>query len=195
MLKASCSRERRAVSSLTGAAVAFPGIVLVNGKNWSTKASTSLTAVSLADAIAKNIPWLSTSTTSNAITITARVAGAYYNTMGVSCKNTNITVATALMSGGQDNASLQISGTVLKANQDFYPGTTPTTAATAIAAAINANTYLTTYIVGTANDPTAGIVALASKGTGANRNFELMSSTPAALTVSGTTMTGGSGSN
>ena len=181
-------------SSLAGAAISYPGYSLRNGVEWKVGATTDLTATSLAAALAK-IPTLTTSRVNSIITITAKSVGSYYNTIPVASNSASITVASALMTGGQDNAIVYINGIPMRANLDWYPGASSATASTSLAAAINANVPLAALLTATANSPTAGVTALVSDAVGATKNFSLISSIPTALVVSGSAMTGGSGSN
>jgi len=180
-------------SNLANAQCALPGYAFKQTIDWRVGASTSATAASIATALAK-IPWLTVTRDFAVITITAKVPGSYYNTIPVSCNSANLSVATPYMTGGQDNAVITINGISLQHNLDWYVGTTSATAATSITSAINGNTALAALLTATANSPTDGIVALASDVEGASMNFSLNSSSPAALTASGTAMTGGSDS-
>jgi len=180
-------------SNLANAQIALPGYTFKQTIDWRVGASTSATAASIATALAK-IPWLTVTRDYAVITITAKVPGAYYNTIPVSSNHANITVATPYMAGGQDNAVLTINGIPLRSNLDWYVGATSATAATSIAAAINANTTLAALMTATANSPSAGIVALVSDATGGSKNFSLYSSAPDDLVLSGSAMTGGADS-
>jgi hypothetical protein len=178
-------------SSLSGAMIALPGYVFKQNIDWRVGATTSETAVSLSAALAK-IPWLTVTVNAAVITITAKVPGSYYNLVPVSSKNTNITVASAYMTGGYDNVVVTINGVELMLGRDWFVGATTTTAATNLAAAINANASLSPLITATAGSgPTAGIIQLVSNASGASKNFSLNSSYSAALVMSGTAMTGG----
>lgn len=177
-------------SNLANAQIALPGYTFKQTIDWRVGSSTSATAASIATALAK-IPWLTVTRDYAVITITAKVPGAYYNTIPVSSNHASITVATPYMAGGQDNAVLTINGIELRHNLNWYVGATSATAATSIAAAINGNTALAALLTATANSPSDGIVALASDATGASKNFSLYSSAPDDLVLSGAVMTGG----
>ena len=180
--------------SLKGASVAFSGVVLREGVDWSVGATTHLSAVKLTAAINAKVLWASAVENTSVITITARGVGSYYNSMTLSSKNAGIAAGSALFTGGQDNAIAYVNGTALRVGPDWHVGATSATAATNLAAAIVANSDLNALLTVTANSPSAGYVALSAKTTGAATNYTLGTSLASALTVSGAKMTGGAAS-
>ena len=182
------------ITGLDGAAVAISGHIFIEGRDWRKGTTTTTAAKSLSDIIAAKTDLVISTYSANVVTLTAPVVGSYYNSSPVSCSNSSVTVASAYMTGGYDNAVVSINGVSLTVNSDWYPGATPTTASTALAAAINANSTLSPLVTATANSPTSGITALVSDHVGEAVNYELVSSTPAALVLSGSAMTGGANS-
>jgi hypothetical protein len=91
------------------------------------------------------------------------------------------------MAGGVDAAVVTIHGVPFKVGKDWILGATPTTAATSLAAAINAAPGLASFITAT---PSGANVALAAGNNGAIYNFA-MASSHANITLGGAAMGGG----
>ncbi len=173
-------------------ALKYDGVVLFEGMHWRMGATPAASALALKNALAARVPYVNFSVASNVIYATAAVASAVYNDVYVhSDAPSVVSVASARFTGGQDNAIIAVNGQPFRANKDWYPGASSATAATSLAAAINAGGRTAPYITATANSPTDGVIALASKIVGTVANFSLKSSTPAAAAVSGAAMTGG----
>lgn len=190
------------VVGLSGAGVSvgpvtgLPGFVFIEGRDWRKGTTPTTAAASLAAAMAAKIPGLSFSPSSGVITITAPKTGTYYNSIPVSSNHSSVTVATAYLAGGQDNAVVTINGTALQHNKEWYVGTTSATAAISLMSAINANTALSPLVIASTSAVvgSTGKVFLASRATGAAKNYKLVSSIPAYLALTGAAMTGGTGS-
>ena len=172
----------------------LPAYVFIEGRDWRKGSSTTTAALSLATAMTAKIPGLTFTPSGAIISISAPKTGTYYNSVPVHSNSATITVASAYLAGGQDDAVVTINGVVLKQGAAWSIGANPTAASTSLANAINANASLSPLITATANSPTAGITALVSDAPGAAKNFALTSSIPTYLTLSGDTMTGGSAS-
>lgn len=170
-------------SGLNGATLTVNGNPLLNGQQWFQGATTALTAQSLAAAIAA-IPSLSASASGSVVYATATV-GSFANSYAFTSSNSSVTVSSPTMIGGQDNASITIGSTVLRANSQFYPKTSNAATATSLAAAIQAAGL-------GLNAAAVGAVATATSTlNGSAFNYSLLSSTPSALSASGPFMTGG----
>lgn len=173
-------------TGLTGASISVPGLVVTQGVDWTIGASTTATAASIAAALNRSA-YVTATSSYGTITLTAVSAGAWGNTITVQSNNTAITVGSASMTGGYDNATVTVNGVPLKVGKDWTLGSTTTTAATSLAAAISAVTRLSSYLTIT---PSSNMVSLAAQATGSKYNFSL-ASTSSNIALSGATMTGG----
>lgn len=173
-------------SNLTGAAIVIPGYVFINGIDWATGATPAATALSIKNALA-TVPYLSVSQSGSVVYATAP-AGAVYNTYGMTSSNGNIVVASALFTGGQDNAIIRINGTPFQQGLGWTAATSNNATASSLASAINALSPSNSIIKAT---PSGAGVNLISLFTGAAVNYPLQTSTPSGLSVSGANMTGG----
>lgn len=173
-------------TNLTGAAIVLPGYVFVNGIDWATGVNRTATALSIKNALSV-VPWLKVSASGPVVYATATV-GAFYNSMQMLCSNSNITVATPFFTGGQTNASFTINGVVKNQGLSWTAATSNNATASSIATAINASESLSPKISALAS---GAVVNLTSKLADSLYNYSLVSSTPAALSVSGVKMTGG----
>lgn len=176
-------------TELDGASLALPGFVFVEGVDWRKQSTTSGTAASIAAALAQ-VPSLHVSRVGSVVYTTAPSVGSYYNSWQfVSSTPTALTVNSQYFQGGQDNAIVRVNGINLLQGRDFTAATSNAATATSLRNAINGNSALSPYI--TASLGGGGVVFSTSNRTGAQYNFTLVSSTPSALSVSGTRMTGG----
>lgn len=174
-------------SGLTGASISIPGYVFYNGIDWATQATASQTASSIATAL--HTAGIVTSQAANSAVIytTAPTYGRFYNSWQMLSNNSSVTIATPFFMGGQGKAILSINGSQLKFQDNWAPGATAAASATNLAAAINADPILSTLMKASAS---GSIVYATSTLAGINA-FSLVSSTPAALSVSAAAMTGG----
>lgn len=173
-------------SGLNGAILTVNGIDLLIGRDWGvTRASKASVAASLATAITTAFPNLSSTNTSNVVYTTATV-GSYANAYTFSSNNSSVTVSSAKMTGGQDNAVLTIGTITVTANRDFYPLTSNAATATSLASGINSRNNNVKASAGA-----GGVVYSTSVLNGSAYNYSLVSSTPAALSLSASSMQNG----
>lgn len=184
--------------ALLDASFILNGVGYKNGYHWSDVSGTSTgTAASIAgfiNATSTNtnpvcgggLGSVSAVAVGGVVTLTQAIPCAGGNAVTLTANPTSggLTIGSALFTGGQDNAVITIGGIALTygTNWTFGASTTTTTTALSIAAAINANTILNKVIVAT---NTAGVVHTTGTVVGANTNYTLTSSTPAALSVIG----------
>ena len=154
--------------------------VLYNGFDWNTGATTALTAKSLASAIS-NISGLSASSAGNVVYATATY-GAIGNLFKFVSNNSSVSVNAAYFTGGRDPAVLTIGGTAFPYGS--WTGSSNGAVATSIASAINASTLKLAAIA------RGSVVYATSTLNGTAYNYNMLSSTPVALTVSASTMSG-----
>lgn len=175
------------VNGLTGARLSLPGFVLQEGLDWKAVGTTTGTAASLVSAL-NHIPFISASRAGSVVYTTAP-AGSYYNSLQmVSSTPTALTVAALNFAGGQDNAIVSVNGIPLLQGRDFTAATSNAATATSLKNGINANAALNSFLSASVG---GAIVYATSTLAGAQYNFGMVSSTPAALSVSGANMTGG----
>lgn len=167
--------------------ITFNGNQYRNDYAWTDNSGTSTgTCISIAGLL-NSFGVIKATCTASVVYATATVAGSAGNAFTLSSSTPGLTVATPAFIGGSDQASLVINGTTLLVSS----AANTTLTAAGIAALINANSALNTIIVAT---NTANIVKSTSTGVGTVTNYTTVSSTPAALTFSGATMTGGTNS-
>lgn len=166
--------------------ITFNGNVYRNGYLWTDGSGTSTgTALSIAQFLnTLGVIIASVPTNGTIVTATATLAGATGNGYTLSA-SAGLTVGSANFTGGQSSGSISINGVTFTAGVDFTTGTTAQTA-TSLAAAINSAT-----LDGTSAAAIAAVVTTTSTLSGTSANYALTTSTPAALTLSGATMTGG----
>lgn len=179
-------------SGLTGATITWPGHTITNGIDWASSNSASLTATSIAAALTRGgIP---SHAAGSVVYSTAPAAGTYYNNYGFATNApSSLTLANASLTGGRNNAILYINGVALAQGSAWTAATSSAATATSLASAINGNSFLTN-IHATANSPSAGHVALASKFTGTAMNYKLQQTASSGWSLSGAAMTGGTNS-
>ncbi len=144
------------------------------------------TATSIA-ALLNTISGIQANAAGSVVYATATVAGAAANSFTlVSSTPAAMTVANPTFTGGVSNAVITINGTALTQGTQWTKGASVTLTAQSIASAIN--TAFTGLITAT---NVAGVVNSTSTNVGTLANYTLVSSTPAALTVSHPTYVGG----
>ena len=196
----SSNNPTAANNSADGTVLTLNGVRYVAGPagKWQWGGSASLSATALATAIAADGVF-NTSSVGSVVWATTTLTGAYLNSWAVGTSSAGVlsirgvttpTALTSTLTGGQDNASLAINGSRLVANRDFYPITSVSAAATAIAAAINANAYILPYVKAAA---AGAVVYSTSTGVGAATTYSLYSSTQAGLTIDGTVVADSAG--
>ena len=165
---------------------------------WAWAGNTTLSAVNLAAAITADGVFAASSG-GNIVWATTTAKGSYLNNWVVSTSSAGVlsirgvTTPTALSStlrGGQDNASLAINGTRVVANKHYFPATSVSAVATALAAAINASATLSPVIKAQA---IGAVVTTTSTIVGASTTYTIYSSTQAALRIDGTVVADGHG--
>lgn len=160
-----------------------PGIGSFNvcdGTDFTVSASSAATACSLSDAILAKGVLISTCSSASPTVVftTAAYYGANWNNFKVYASTPAWTITQ--LTGGRDNQSFKVNGVTFKANTDFYPKTSTSVTATAIATALNAATS-TTHVVAQA---VGAVVTTTSTVVGTSANYALYSSSNAALSLS-----------
>lgn len=174
-------------SGLKRATVVLPGYVFTEGLDWKQLSTPTLTAASIASALAK-VPYLAVHQSGTVIYATTTANGSNYNSVSLSVSTPALTVAHAFFTGGQNNATVSVNGTTLLQGRDFTAATSNAATATSLVSAINASAGLNIYLHAVAASNVANMTSLLN---GALYNFTLQSSSPTALTASGVRMTGG----
>jgi len=133
---------------------------------------------------------LSTSNTQSNVYSTATLAGSAGNSMTFATNTSSITVngntsQTGSFSGGQDGATLWIGNTQYKFGVNVGIGAAASNTATNLAAAIAASSATTNITAASAG----AIVSATSTVVGTQMNVTIYSSTQAALTIGGSTVT------
>ncbi len=160
--------------------------VLTMGQQFQKGATTALTAANLATAIHSCVPEINTSSVGGVVYATATY-GSYANAYAFVSNSSSMTVATALMSGGADNACLTINGTALCNNSAWTAGASTTTAVLSLGNAIaNASLHLSTVASGN-----LGVIYATSTLNGTAYNYTLTTSSPTVLSVSQAVFTNG----
>ena len=185
-----------AVTGLANAQITFTdnyyrSTLLINGRDWTVGATTGATATSIAAAINANIPGVTAVASGAIVYSTAASVGSRYNLYAMSSNNGNITVNAANFAGGQDAAYLTIGGTVLTygaSGLGTFSGASNGAMATSIASAITASS------LGLTAGATGAVVYATSTLNGTQYNYAVASSSPGYLSVSASTMTGGTNS-
>ena len=158
---------------------------LCAGTDWVVGTSTGLAACALSAAINSYVVGLTTCTaasSSGVVYTTATWPGTAWNTFTIntSSNTTGGALKVVQMAGGQDNARLCVNGTCVNANKDFYPKTSTSVTATAIAAAFNASAASQTVTFVGAN----AVVSATATVVGTAPNAYTLSSSTNAVTTS-----------
>lgn len=166
---------------VSGGAIGLGSFNVCNPANWAVDLVTSSnTACNIAAAIQATGVVLSTCAVGNATGIiysSATTYGSIWNTFGINV--TSITaISSSTFSGGQDNQSITVNGTILTANQQWYPVTSNAVTATNLATAIN-NSSTTTGVVANAG---ANAIVYAT-ATAVGFNYAVATSSQQALTL------------
>lgn len=191
--------------ALQGAYFTLNGIRYRNGVHWTDASGTSTGTAASITSFFNSVSTVTSpvcggglgsiyaTRSGGVVTLTAAVACAGGNAITLTAfpSSGGFTIGSALFTGGQSNASIVINGTTLTFGTDIpLPTVSSTTAnvATAIATALNANSVLAPLITAQA---VSAVVTSTADTVGASTNYTTVSSTPAALTFSNPTMTGG----
>ena len=164
--------------------------ITCNSGSWRVDV-TSDTAADIASQMATQFSAiLSTSNTSSNIYSTATLAGSAGNAMSFTTNTSSITVngitlSTGVFSGGQDGATLWIGNTQYKFGGNVNIGAAASNTATNLATAITASSMTTNIVAAAAGS----IVSATSTIVGTQMNVTIYSSTQAALTIGGSTVT------
>jgi hypothetical protein len=174
--------------------ISFNGDKQYNGQLWSDtqqSSSGSVTTVSqtstgTAISIAN---WLNSygvikatcvAGTGSVVYATATVASAAGNLFTLTASTTNLTIASALFTNGQDNASVSVNGKTFTVGVNFSTGATTSNTATSLATAITASSMTT----GVAAVAAAAVVNTTATAVGINA-YVMTSSSDSLLTLSG----------
>lgn len=185
---ASASNSLTIVSNAipANASIAVPGYVFFNGIDWAVGNTSSNTAQSIKTALA-TVPWLSVSASGSVVYATATY-GSLYNSYGMTSNTSSITVTNPRFTGGRDNAYIAINGARLTQGRHWTAATSNAVTATSLASAINGASLLNTRLTAAAS---GGVVSATSTINGAGFNYLLQTSTPTALSASGSNMVNG----
>lgn len=170
--------------NLSGATLTVGNSVLLFGRDWLRGSTTHATAVNLAAAITLADSRIATIASGSIVYATA-TAGSYANSLAVVSNNSNMVVNTATFLGGADNAVLTIGGIALTQGTNWTAATSNAATANSIAVAINAATSLSIFASSATG---SAIVYTTSTLNGAAYNYAYTSSSPTALSVSGSAM-------
>lgn len=160
--------------------------VLTMGQQFQKGATTNATATNLAAAITACVPAIKTSAAGGIVYATATY-GSYANAYAFVSNSSSMTVGSALMSGGADNAVLTINGKTLTQGVDWNAGASTTTAVLSLGNAI-AGAGLSLSTVASGN---LGVIYATSTLNGTKYNYTLVSSSPTVLSVSQAVFTNG----
>jgi hypothetical protein len=154
-----------------------------SGFNWLSSTTVDATASNIAAAMSGN-PFVTATASGNTVTLTAKDFGALYNNINVSTSpiGSFLTLGTPKLTGGQDNAALNIGPVTLLQGRDFTAATSTTATASSIASAINANSLLSPNITASASGSTVTVTSILAS---ASKNYGLVSSSPLNLVVNG----------
>lgn len=126
-----------------------------------------------------------TTKTATTLVVAAKTSGAAGNALAATETLANGAWGAATLAGGYDNLTVTVNGTALVQGTDFTAATSNSATATALATAIAALSPITAAAVGAVVTITADNVGTTANG------YALVTSSTAAATVSGATMTGG----
>lgn len=166
---------------LSGSTLTVVGFPLYPGTHWTIGASSNSTASSIASAINQYVPNVLaalTTPTGGAVTLTCRQTGVFCNSYRITTSTTAIVFSTSgvsnLMTGGADNASINVNGIVLYQGDAWAKQDTSSNTAISIATAID---NLVAYTAST-NSTTGVIIKVVPVGSYANA-YTLTTSTDA----------------
>lgn len=160
--------------------------VLTMGQQFQKGATKQATAVNLAAAITACVPAINTSASGGIVYATATY-GSYANSYAFVSNSSSMTVGSALMTGGADNAVLTINGKTLTQGKDWTAGASTTTAVLSLGNAIaGAGLSLSTAASGN-----LGVIYATSTLNGTAYNYTLTTSSPTVLSVSQAVFTNG----
>jgi hypothetical protein len=171
------------------------GTKIYNGQSWFVGNTSSNTAVSIAQAVNQQtafVGFTASTTSANVVTITCP-------TTGTNCGGDLVVVHTSSLttsgtfSGGNGNAVLTINGVPLTQGNQWTANSSASTTALSLANAINASTSLSAIIVSTAPAGSSVIYAT-STATGSGMNYAWNSSNTGSLTLSNSSLVGGTNS-
>lgn len=166
----------------------FANCRLTMGKDYVRGATKLATAQNLAAAITACNSSIAAAAAPSGVVYATATAGSYANAYAFTSNNSSITVSASKMSGGADNAVLTIGGTALTQGTNWTAATSNAATANSIAVAINAATSLAIFASSTTG---TAIVYTTSTFNGAAYNYAYTSSSPTALSVSGSAMNSG----
>jgi len=136
-------------TGLGGTLITVPGYVFTNGIDWATQATTTGTALSLAQAL-QTVPYLTVSTTTAAntgVVYATCTYGSLYNNYQFLSNNSSAVVATPYFTGGQDNAWIQINGVRKTQGKHWFATVSNTQTALSISSAITNSPDLSLIVV------------------------------------------------
>lgn len=171
------------------------GYALKQGEAWSKQDTSSNTAISIMDAINSITAYEASTNTTTSVLIKCSTAGSYCNSTTLSVTGSGLTALSPTFRAGQDNAFLKINGVVLVQGTDFTASVSSASTANSIAAAINANSSLSSIIVATAPAVCTGLRCGVVVATGTvsltGNNYAWVSSTRAAMSITNAGLFGG----
>jgi hypothetical protein len=160
----------------------------VNAPVSATQLATNITSAINANTTLQNTTMgVSATSSTNAITVTARAAGSTGNTLGTANNFSGLTWGKATLSGGADGTT---SGTTF-AYWSGNAAVSTTTLAANIATAINTNTTLQVAATGASATSSGAVFTAAARTAGTGGNSYTISGTLTGLTLSGATFSGG----
>lgn len=176
--------------------VVVGSVLLTEGREWRVGTTTVTAATSLKNAInAANVPVTATYVAGMAsITLASDDVGTFYNGIGLrSSTPTALSVSSSNLTGGQDNAVIQINGIPLMQGRDWFVQDVASNTAVNLAAAINHNDVANSIVSATWLGGSSAVVLLRSVLS--PLAYTLASSAPSDLTRSQAAMSGGSSGN
>jgi hypothetical protein len=182
---------------LSGSQFVLNGRPFNEGDLWSKKASTTLTAVNITNAINADSEVdsiFSATNTANVVTITCRSSSTACNNYTLTSSTpAALTAGAAKFKGGKNEGVLIIAGQALTNNTDFIAATSNAVTAKAISDAIQANSILASEIKSTWT--AAGVVTATSAVVGAGIRYNMWSSSYTAMAPFAPQFYGGTASN
>lgn len=167
------------------AEITVDAVTYVQGTDFTAETSNDVTATNLASAIDAGSQ--GASATTNVVTVTATAGGSAGNAIDMSQVATagGATLSGALLTGGQDHATITVDGVALVQGTDFTASVSNDSTATSLASAIDAGAQGASA---TTNVVTTTAVAVGVQG---NARNQLYSGTTGGVTLSGATLSGG----
>ena len=185
-------------TNLAGACITFfngsAGQNVCNG-NWRVDVTSDTAADIVTQLNALFTQITSTSNlTGSVVFSTATQPGSFGNRMTFTSNTSSITVNSLNFTGGTDLACFAINGIELCGGNQFAVGTSSAITANNIATAIDTNTALSAIVIATAPvvcglANACGVVVTTSTSVGTNTNYVVYTTTQAALTIGGSTVT------